>query len=68
MPEDTTFTKSSLLQCGYTVTYTATRRDFYDDIEALPSFIEWNESNRRFEIYSEDPDDADHTTVFYYKI
>ena len=31
----------------------------------LPPFITWNESDRRFELYSEDPNDIDNTRQFY---
>ena len=52
-------------QCEYTLSYTPTWKTFYDTEIDLPSFITWNESERRFEIYSEDPDDIDTTRQTY---
>ena len=57
--------RSSAQQCGYTLTYTPTWKTFYDTQIDLPPFVTWNESERRFEIYSEDPNDIDTTRQTY---
>ncbi len=36
--------------CGYTVSYTAKWRDFYDTVIPLPTWIVWNPTNFRYEI------------------
>ena len=65
VPDDTTFSRSASERCGYTLTYTASWLNFYDTVIDLPPFITWNESDRRFEVYSADPDDIDTTRQFY---
>ena len=55
MPTDLTYTKNVSERCGYTLKYIAKWFDFYETLIDLPPFVTWNESERRFEIYSEDP-------------
>jgi hypothetical protein len=46
---------SSPTTCGYTVTYTAKWRDFYDTVISLPEWITWNPTDFRYEVYTDDP-------------
>lgn len=65
VPDDTTYSRSVYDRCGYDITYTASWLNFYDTVIDLPPFILWSEADRRFEIYSADPDDIDDTRQFY---
>jgi len=47
------------------VTYTAQWYTFYKTIIELPDFMKWNESDRRFEIYSTDPADLSNKRLTY---
>ena len=51
--------------CGYTVTYTARWRNFYDTVIPLPTWIVWNGIDFRYEIYTDDPKDIDNTRQIY---
>lgn len=42
--------KSPATDCGYTVTYTPTWRNYFGTSIPLPTFINWNDVDFRFEI------------------
>jgi len=53
--------------CGYTVTYTVKWRDFFGTALDLPknsagvNWITWNPAAFRYEVYTDDPKDINHT-------
>jgi hypothetical protein len=56
---------SSQSTCNYPVTYTVKWRDFFDTTIPLPPWIVWNPVEFRYEIYTDDPLNIDHTRQFY---
>lgn len=59
-----TFPKTGT-KCNYTITYTQKWRDFYDTVIPLPPWIKWNQAAFRYEVYTNDPLDINHTRQIY---
>ncbi len=51
--------------CGYTVTYSVKWRNFFDTTIPLPPWIVWKPTEFRYEVYTNDPKDINHTRQIY---
>ena len=51
--------------CGYAITYTTKWKDYWGTVINLPSFIQWNAANFRYEVQSNDPADLTHSRQTY---